>query len=58
MFVKMPKEMRLRSQTKEASANVYNYFKELNKRKRTQGSLKQTSDESNDSDQSASSDDE
>ena len=59
----MPSGKRLRSQTKEVAVNVYEYFEELGKRKRTEGSLKRTcdageSDESDDSDQSDSSDDE
>ena len=39
------KETKVRNkQTKEVVANVYDYFKELNRFKRTQESLKQTSD--------------
>ena len=44
VFMKMPKGKRLRSQTKEIVANVYDYFEELSRCKQTQGSLKQTSD--------------
>ena len=44
VFVKMPKGMTLRSQTKEVFANVYDCLEELNRYKRTQASLKQTSD--------------
>ena len=40
----MPAGKRLRSQTKEVVANVYDYFEGLDRRKRTEGSLKQTSD--------------
>ena len=38
------KGKRLRSQTKEIVANVCNYFEDLNKCKRTEGSLKRTAD--------------
>ena len=66
VLVNMPSGKRWRSQTKEVAVNVYEYFEELGRRKRTEGSLKQTcdatvggeSDESDDSDQSDSSDDE
>ena len=44
MFVNMPTGKRLRAQTKEAVVNVYKYFEELGRRKRTEGSLKRTSD--------------
>ena len=44
VFVKMLTGKRLRSQTKEIVANVYNYFEDLNKCKRTEGSLKRTAD--------------
>ena len=40
----MPAGKRLRSQTKEVVVNLYDYFEELDRRKRTEGSLKQTSD--------------
>ena len=40
----MPAGRRLRSQTKEVVVNVYDYFEELDRRKRTEESLKQTSD--------------
>ena len=39
----MPAGKRLRSQTKEVVVNLYDYFQEPDKRKRTEGSLKQTS---------------
>ena len=39
VLVKMIKGKRLRSQTKEVVANVYDYFEELTRHKRTQGSL-------------------
>ena len=38
----MPKGKRLRSQTKEIVANVYDYFEELSRCKQTQGSLKKS----------------
>ena len=38
------KRKRLRSQTKEVVANVYDYFEELYRRQRTQGPLKRTAD--------------
>ena len=38
------KGKRLRSQTKEVVANVYDYFEELHRRQRTQGPLKRTAD--------------
>ena len=44
VFVNMPTGKRLRAQTKEVVANVYEYFEELGRRKRTEGSLKRTSD--------------
>ena len=44
VFVNMPTGKRLRSQTKEVVVNVYEYFEELGRRKRTEGSLKQTYD--------------
>ena len=40
----MPAGKRFRSQTKEVVVNVYDYFEELDRCKRTEGSLKQTSD--------------
>ena len=40
----LPTGKRLRAQTKEVVANVYEYFEELGRRKRTEGSLKRTSD--------------
>ena len=40
----MPTGKRLRAQTKEVVANVYEYFKQLGRRKQTEGSLKRTSD--------------
>ena len=62
----MPSGKRLRSQTKEVAVNVYEYFEELGRRKRTEASLVDEfiirvggeSDESDDSDQSDSSEDE
>ena len=44
VFVKIPKGKRLRSQTMEVVANVYDYFEEFSRHKQTQGSLKRTSD--------------
>ena len=44
VFVNMPTGKRLRAQTKEVVVNVYEYFEELGRRKRTEGSLKRTSD--------------
>ena len=44
VFVKMPTGKRLRAQTKEVVVNVYDYFEELGRRKRTEGSLKRTCD--------------
>ena len=38
------KGKRLRSQTKDIVANVYNYFEDLNKCRRTEGSFKRTAD--------------
>ena len=40
----MPSGKRLRSQTKEVAVNVYEYFEELGRCKRTEGSLKRTCD--------------
>ena len=42
MFVNLPAGKRLRSQTKKFVVNVYDYFKELDRSKWTEGSLKQT----------------
>ena len=44
VFVNMSTGKRLRVQTKEVVVNVYEYFEELGRRKRTEGSLKRTSD--------------
>ena len=44
VFVNMPSGKRLRAQTKEVVVNVYEYFEELGRRKRAEGSLKRTSD--------------
>ena len=44
VFVNVPTGKRLRVQTKEVVVNVYEYFEELGRRKRTEGSLKRTSD--------------
>ena len=44
VFVNMPTGKRLRAQTKEAVVNVYEYFEELSRCKRTEESLKRTSD--------------
>ena len=44
VLVNMPSGKRLRSQTKEVAVNVYEYFEELGRRKRTEGSLKRTCD--------------
>ena len=44
MLVKMPTGKRLKSQTKEVVANVYNYFEELSTCQWTQGRLKCTAD--------------
>ena len=44
VFVKMQRGKRLRSQTKEVVANVYDYFEEASRRQRTQGPLKRTCD--------------
>ena len=37
MFVNVPTGKRLRAQTKEVVVNVYEYFEELGRRKRTEG---------------------
>ena len=44
VLVKMQRGKRLRSQTKEAVANVYEYFEEATMCQRTQGPLKRTCD--------------
>ena len=44
VLVKMQRRKRLRSQTKEVVANVYDYFEESSRRQRTQGPLKRTFD--------------
>ena len=44
VFVKMPTGKRLKSQTKEVVANVYDYFEQLSRYKRTQGALKRKAD--------------
>ena len=44
VLVKMPTGKRLKSQTKEVVAHVYNYFEELSRCKRTQRLLKRTAD--------------
>ena len=44
VFVNMPTGKKLRAQTKEVVVNVYEYFEELGRRKRAEGSLKRTSD--------------
>ena len=44
VLVKMPTEKRLKSQTKEVVAKVYDYFEELTRCKRTQGPLKRKAD--------------
>ena len=41
VFVKDAKEKRLRSQTKQVVANVCEYFEEIHRCQRTQGSLKE-----------------
>ena len=38
------KGKRLRSQTKEVVANVYDYFEQVSRRQRTQGPLKRNTD--------------
>ena len=43
-FLYMPTGKSVRAQTKEVVVNVYEYFEELGRRKRTEGSLKGTSD--------------
>ena len=40
----MQRGKRLRSQTKQVCANVYDYFEEASRRQRTQGPLKRTCD--------------
>ena len=47
MFVNMLTGKRLRAQTKEVVVDVYEYFEELGRCKRTKGSLKGTSDAKN-----------
>ena len=42
LLVKMPTGKRLKSQTKEVVAHVYDYFEELSRCKRTQEPLKRT----------------
>ena len=44
VLVKMPTGKRLKSQTKEVVANMYDYFEELSRCKRTQGPLKRKAD--------------
>ena len=44
VLVKMQRSKRLRSQTKEVVANVYDYFKEASRHQGTQGPLKRTCD--------------
>ena len=44
VLVKMPTGKRLKSQTKEVVANVYDYFEQLSRYKRTQGPLKRKAD--------------
>ena len=44
VLVKMQRGKRVRSQTKEVVANVYDYFEEASRRQRTQGPLKRTCD--------------
>ena len=44
VFIKMQRGKRLRSQTKEVVANVYDYFEELHRNQHTQGPLKRTAD--------------
>ena len=44
MLVKMQRGKRLRSQTKEVVANVYDYFEEASRHQGTQGPLKRTCD--------------
>ena len=44
VFVSMPTGRRLRAQRKEDVVNVYEYFEKLGRCKRTEGSLKRTSD--------------
>ena len=44
VLVKMQRGKRLRSQTKEAVANVFDYFKEASRCQGTQGPLKRTCD--------------
>ena len=43
-FLVLVSGKRLRSQAKEVAVNVYEHFEELGRRKRTEGSLKQTCD--------------
>ena len=44
VLVKMQRSKRLRSQTKEVVANVYDYFEEASRHQGTQGPLKRTCD--------------
>ena len=44
VLVKMQRGKRLRSQTKEVVANVYDYLEEASRRQGTQGPLKRTFD--------------
>ena len=44
MLMKMQREKRPRSQTREVVVNVYDYFEKLNRHQWTQGPLKQTTD--------------
>ena len=44
VLLKMPTGKRLKSQTKEVVANVYDYFEQLSRCKRTQGPLKRKAD--------------